>query len=243
MAQHYGARDPLTGVSDNGLIFYINPQLKQSWDPTSETVVSVVTDLVNGQVCTATDMTSDEDGYFVFNGTSSMIDTNSTYINTGGSYTLSSSTSDYTLEAWIYVETSQGTTTSADSIIGSTSSVGVGMQVGISGSVPRINFAARSTSNFYGSTFSYNQWYHVVWAHDYGNTSTVYMNGAQDVTSTGSSYNIASGTYGNITMGNSSGRVTGFYDGKMGPVRMYNRAITLAEVTQNFNAARAKFGL
>lgn len=241
MAQHYGTRNPMGGgISTNGLIFYIHPQLKQCWDGNTN---SPIVDLVGGQICSSSGITADNNGYFIFNGSSSIIDTNSTYINTGGSYTLSSSVSDYTLEAWIYVETSQGTTTNADSIIGSTSSIGVGMQVGESGGLPRINFGARSTSNFYGSTFSYNQWYHVVWAHDYGNISTVYMNGVQDVTSSGSSYNISSGTYGNITIGNSSSRVTGYYDGKMGPVRMYNRAITSTEVTQNFNASRAKFGV
>jgi hypothetical protein len=240
MSLNYGPRDPLRGgITTDGLIFYIHPQLKQCWNGSDNYML----DLISNNVCTVTDVTADTNGNFIFNGTTSIIDTNNTYIDNGTPYTLSSSTSDYTLEAWIYVETSQGSTTDADSIIGSTGSVGVGMQVGISGSSPRINFGARSTSNFYGSTFSYNQWYHVVWSHDYGNISTVYMNGVQDLTSSGGSYNIISGTYGNITIGNSSNRVTGFYDGKMGPIRMYNRAITQTEVTQNFNSSKAKYGL
>lgn len=242
MSQHYGAKDPLKGaVSTTGLIFYIHPHLKQCWDGNSTNLL----DLVNGQVCTLSNITRDTaDGNFVFNGSSSKIDTNSTYIDVGGDYTLSSSVDDYTLEAWIYVETSQGTTTNADSIIGSTSIVGVGMQVGITGSVPRINFAARSTSNFYGSNFSYNTWRHVVWAHDTGVGSTVYVNGVQETTASGGSYDISGASgFGNITIGNSSGRVNGWYDGKMGPIRMYNRAITSTEALQNFNASRAKYGL
>ena len=236
----YGVLDPLKGgIATDGLILYLHPQLKTCWDGSSTSI----TDLVGGQVCTASNLTADTNGNFVFNGSNTKIDTNNSYINNGTAYTLSSSVSDYTLEAWIYVETSQGTTTSADSIIGSTSDVGVGMQVGISGSSPRINFGARNTSNFYGSTFNYNQWYHVVWAHDYGVTSKVYMNGVLDTTSTGSSYNIAGSSWGNITIGNSSGRVTGFYDGKMGPIRMYNRALTENEALQNFNASKLRYGL
>jgi len=240
MGQHYGARDPLTGIVSDGLIFYIHPQIKKCWDGNTN---SNIIDLVAGQSCTPTAITTDDNGYFVFNGTSSKIDTNNTYIDNGTSYTLSSSDDDYTLEAWIYVETSQGTTTNADSIIGSTSSVGVGMQVGISSSVPKINYAARSTSNFYSSSLAYNAWYHVVFAHQHSSFTSTYINGAVDVNSSSTSYGINAGTYGNMTIGNSSSRVTGFYDGKMGPIRIYNKGLSAAEVTQNFNASRAKFGV
>lgn len=241
MAQRYGVSDPLRGVASDGLIFYIHPQLKQCWDGN---VNSPIIDLVDGQKCTPTDMATDTNGYFVFNGTSSMINTNRQYID-DGAYSLSSTTDDYTLEAWIYVETSQGTTTNADSIIGSQGSYGVGMQVGINGTVPRINHGARSTSNFYSSNLTYNSWYHIVWSHDTGVGSTVYHNGVSDTTSSGSSYQISStsANWGNMTIGNSSNRVSGYYDGKMGPIRMYNRAITSEEVTRNFNASRAKFGV
>lgn len=238
MSQHYGSRDPLASIVSDGLIFYIHPQLKASSAGGND-----IYDLVNSQYCTGTNVTYDTNHNFVFNGSTSLIDTNTSYIDVGGDYTLSSSVSDYTLEAWIYVESSQGTTTTADSIIGSTSSVGVGMQVGSSGGLPRINFGARSTSNFYGSTFSYNTWNHVVWAHNYGVGSTVYMNGSVDVTASGGSYNISGSSWGNITIGNSSGRVTGYYDGKMGPIRMYNRALNSSEVTTNFAASRAKYGI
>lgn len=239
MAQHYGARDPLTGIVSDGLVFYIHPQIKKSWNSANDTIVK---DLVSGQICTATDITADDNGYFVFNGTTSKIDTNRTYID-DTSPSISSTNDDYTLEAWIYVETSQGTTTNADSIIGSTSSVGVGMQVGIASSLPKINYGARSTSNFYSSSLAYNTWYHVVFAHQHSSFTSTYINGAVDINSSSTSYGINAGTYGNMTIGNSSSRVTGFYDGKMGPIRIYNKGLSAAEVTQNFNASKAKFGL
>lgn len=241
MSQHYGARDPLSGVVSDGLVFYIHPQIKKCWDGNTN---SNIIDLVAGQTCTPTAITADDNGYFVFNGTSSMINTNRQYID-DTSPSLSSSTDDYTLEAWIYVETSQGTTTDADSIIGSQGSYGVGMQVGINGSVPRVNFGARNTSNFYSGNLTYNAWYHICWSHDTGVGSTVYHNGVNNTGSSGGSYQISgtSADWGNMTIGNSSSRVTGFYDGKMGPIRMYNKALSAAEVTQNFNASKAKFGL
>lgn len=240
MAQHYGARDPLSGITSSGLVLFIHPSLKQCYNGGS-----TITDLVNGFSYTASNMSLDQSGNFVFNGSNSNIQTGQSMIDNGTSYTLSSSSDDYTLEAWIYVETSSGTTTNADSIIGSSGSYGVGMQVAINGSVPRINFGARNTSNFYGNNFTYNSWKHVVWSHDTGVGSTVYMNGSQDITSTGSSYQISgtSSDWGTIGIGYSSPRVTGYFDGKMGPIRMYNRAITSTEVAKNFNASKARYGL
>jgi len=95
-------------------------------------------------------------GSIEFDGTNDYVDLGGkTYIGSGEIET-GEANGNYTLEAWINVRSSQGTATNADSIVGSTSTYGVGMQVGISGSSPRINYGARGTSNFYSSTFSYN---------------------------------------------------------------------------------------
>ena len=34
-----------------------------------------------------------------------------------------------------------------------------------------------------------------------------------------------------------------YFDGKMGPVRSYNRALSATEVLQNYNATKGRFGL
>jgi hypothetical protein len=71
------------------------------------------------------------------------------------------------------------------------------------------------------------------------------MNGGQDVTSSGASYQISgtSSDWGTIGIGYSNPRVPYYFDGKMGPIRMYNRAITSTEVAKNFNASKARYGL
>lgn len=236
MGVSYGPR-----ITTDGLIMRIDPASLRSYPGTG----SSITDVASGRVGTISGVTI-SDGTFDFDGVNDLIDMNNSYIDqTSNTLTSGNSTgqSDYTLEAWIYVRTSQGTTTDADSIIGSTSNEGVGMQVGVSGGNPRMNFGARNTSNFYGSQFSYNQWYHVVFCHQHLSFTNVYMNGELDVTSSNSSYSIAAGTYGDITIGNSSGRVTGFFDGKMGPLSIYNKGLSESEVRKNFVASRARFGL
>jgi hypothetical protein len=239
MGIHYNGKDPLMSIVSDGLIFYVHPALKASYSGFGNDVY----DLVDGHLCTMRGTNMHVAGEtFVFNGSDDYIDLNRTYID-DGTYTLSSSTDDYTLEAWIYVETSQGTTTNADSIIGSQSDYGVGMQVGTSSSLPRVNHGARNTSNFYSSTLVYSTWYHVLWAHDHGDASKVYINGVLDTTSSGSSYDIASTSWSDMSIGHSGSRVSGYFDGKMGPIRVYNRALTATEVLRNFNASKARYGL
>ena len=234
MSQAYGPN-----IVTEDLIMLVDPANPKCYSGSG----TAVKDLVRGQVGTMNgSMTVDADKRFVFDGSNDYINMNKTYI--GGDDIAFSDATHYTLEAWIYVHTSQGTTTSADSIVGNRSSYGVGMQVGISNSNPRINFGARSTSNFYGSEFSYNQWYHVVWAKQDNSFTRVFMNGVLDTTSSITSYDVPSGqAYSNMSIGNSSGRVTGFYDGLMGPVAIYKRGLSDAEIIQNFNAHRGRFGV
>ena len=236
MGVSYGPR-----ITTDGLTMRIDPASLRSYPGTG----SSITDVASGRVGTIFSVTI-SDGTFDFDGVNDLIDMNNSYIDqTSNTLTSGSSTgqSNYTLEAWIYVRTSQGTTTDADSIIGSTSTYGVGMQVGVSNGNPRMNFGARGTSNFYGSEFSYNQWYHLVFCHEHTSFTRVYMNGELDVTSSAASYSIAGSNYGDITIGNSSGRVTGFFDGKMGPLSIYNKGLSESEVRKNFVAHRARFGL
>ena len=227
-----------TSIVRDGLVLLLDAANVKSYPGSGTTV----TDLVSGRTGTMTGGVSITNGEFVFDGVDDRIDMGNSYIDQS-EFTMSQVDSHYTLEAWIYVESSQGSTTDADSIIGSTGNVGVGMQVGISGSLPRVNFAARGTSNFYSSTFNYNEWVHVVFSHQQGSYTRVFLNGQLDVTSSSTSYNILTGTHGNITIGNSSPRVTGYFDGKMGPLSIYNRGLTDAEVNQNYQALRGRYGI
>lgn len=242
MAAHAGPDDPLKGgVVTDSLIFYIHPALKESYPGTGTTV----TDLVGGRSVTMSGSgIGVQRGRFTFNGTDDKMDVGSSLIDVGGDYTLSSTDDDYTLEAWIRPRTSAGTTTSADSIMGSTGSIGVGMQLGISGGNPRVNYAARSTSNFYSSVLGgYNTWYHVVFAHQQDSFTRTFINGTLDVTSSNASYSISGGTFGNMMIGDSNPRITGRFDGFMGPVRIYKKGLSDAEIVQNYNASRKRFGL
>tara|TARA_R100001509_G_scaffold164991_1_gene144586 strand:- start:1000 stop:1713 length:714 start_codon:yes stop_codon:yes gene_type:complete len=183
-------------------------------------------------------------GSIEFDGTDDFVDLNGkTYIGSGEIET-GESNGNYTLEAWINVRSSQGTTTNADSIIGNTSSHGVGMQVGVSGGNPRINYGARSTSNFYSSQFSYNTWTHVCLSRIAGTSVRSYLNGQFDTSTGTNNLEVTTGeSYSEMRIGNSSSRVTGYYDGYISIVRIYKIGLTDEQVQQNYNALRGRFGL
>jgi len=191
--------------------------------------------------------------YSSFGGGSIEFDGTNDYVDLGGKTYIGSgeiergeANGNYTLEAWINVRSSQGTNTNADSIVGNTTFYGVGMQVGISGSSPRINYGARGTTNFYGSTFSYNTWTHVVLSRIGGTSVRTYLNGQFDTSTGKNNLEVTGGQsyeYGAMQIGNSSTRIDGYYDGYISIVRIYKIGLTDEQVKQNFNATRSRFGI
>ena len=183
------------------------------------------------------------DGWMDFSGTNSQIVVDSNLVGSGLIAT-GDANSEYTLEAWIYVRTSAGGTTDSDAIMGHTSDRGVGFQVGISGGSPRINYGARFTSNFYGPTFNYNEWRHIVLTRDGTDGPIAYENNTQVGSLSDIDLDIESGfTIGDFNLGYCQPRITGRFDGLIGEARVYNTALSADEVSQNFNATRSKYGV
>lgn len=74
-----------------------------------------------------------------------------------------------------------------------------------------------------------------------GSTETVYKNG----TLIGSRTLVAAPNYtdtGNVTLG-SRNDGTLFYNGRLANIKLYNRVLTAAEVLQNYNTTKSRFGL
>jgi hypothetical protein len=83
-----------------------------------------------------------------------------------------------------------------------------------------------------------NQWSNLVMTRDVGNNMRVYLNG------TGSTSN--SQSYSNTIQMNQIGRYSNFTNqyntrGSIGEVKIYNRALSATEISQNYNANRKKY--
>ena len=83
------------------------------------------------------------------------------------------------------------------------------------------------------------QWYHFVGTFDGASTTTLYVNGTQDIQQTNMSNQPTSLANTPFRIGN----YAGVLDGRIGQVRFYNRDLSATEVSQNFNATKGKYGL
>jgi hypothetical protein len=96
-------------------------------------------------------------------------------------------------------------------------------------------------ANYGSNVASLNTWYHVMCVRD-GGTSYIYVNGSLDSTqSLSASTGWNSGTVLDIGK-RSVPTVPDYYNGDIAEIRMYNRALNSTEITQNWNATKAKYG-
>jgi hypothetical protein len=97
-------------------------------------------------------------------------------------------------------------------------------------------------------TFTYIRQQFKYYSFTYNNstkTVTTYMDGVQQATSTNASYGWTLNTTNRTTrIGiNWQGGWGTYYNMKIGGVHIHNRALTAAEIRQNFNASRGRFGI
>tara|TARA_R100000734_G_C3280437_1_gene74190 strand:- start:94 stop:825 length:732 start_codon:yes stop_codon:yes gene_type:complete len=97
-------------------------------------------------------------------------------------------------------------------------------------------------------TFTYVRQQFKYYSFTYDNSSktvTTYMDGVQQATSTSSNYAWTVNTVNRKThIGrNHQGGWGNYYNMKMGAVHIHNRALTAAEVEQNYNALKGRYGI
>lgn len=168
----------------------------------------------------------------VFNGTTSLVNLGTP---SGGNITTS-----WTLESWIRPTTS-GEGSAGRVYQHSTGSL-TGFICSLSGTSPanlRLDTYAISGFNaVLSSCVTLNTWQQVVWAFSAGSV-TFYVNGSSVGTS---SITSPSAYTGSDYIGNNSG-ATNTFNGSISLVRLYRNTLTAAEVLQNFNAHRSRYGI
>jgi hypothetical protein len=191
-----------------------------------------ILDLTNNNTITATSLTYASDNTFSFNGSSSYLT-----IPTSSSLDI---TSAITLAAWIKPTTSAG----FPGIIakGYATSGGYSLQLRTDNSLWFELDTATSARSFYNPSstlVSLNVWSYIVATYD-GTTMNIYIN----------SQKVGAGFAQSITIGVISTAVTigqlpgyGYLNGHISAAQIYNRGLSAAEVAQNFNALRGRYGL
>ena len=95
-------------------------------------------------------------------------------------------------------------------------------------------------NNYTDSTLEFGEWNHIVFTKD-GNTNKYYRNTSVKNTTTTAATIPSDTTNAKIgTWNHTTGRE---FKGKIASIRIYTKALTEAEITQNFNAQKSRFGL
>jgi|DEB0MinimDraft_10_1074344.scaffolds.fasta_scaffold129485_1 hypothetical protein len=177
--------------------------------------------------------------YSSLNGGSLNFDGTNQYVDLGTS-TDFNLPGDFSLDAWIQLDTTK------DNVI-----FNIGDHAGSSGIVfyafnnsnNALSVVTNSAVAFSSGTVPLTTWTHTALVRS-GSTNTLYINGTSIGTFTNSATFSGSGNaylgvnYLNGTFG------TGYFDGKISSARLYKgKALTAAEIQQNFNALRGRFGI
>jgi hypothetical protein len=237
--QNYNAlstKYSLPPVSTN-LVSYYNPGSTASYTGTGTTL----TDLSgSGLTGTLTNITYTSP-YFTYNGTSATTSVADNALLEPGS-------GDWTIEAWVYYSVIAG---SSRVLVGKTdgglaSDWGYGIRTGSNGGtyLEVGNGTTSVTSPSY--TVTTGQWYQIVgvWTNVASNSIALYVNGMSQGSNSHSFASIRNTTrplyFGSFDGGATFGQ---WFNGRMGIVRLYSKALSAGEVLQNYNADRSTYGI
>jgi len=213
-------------IVGKGLVFCVDAKNKQSYAGSG----TAWNDLIGSNNGTLTNgPTHNANGYMTFDGTNDF--------STHGNASSVQFTNNFSAEIWVRPHAIDQDTTIFSRDDGSNRQWWIFLQNNES-----IWWSIENVGNAQSPTGLYtaNNWFHICGTYD-GSTMVNYVNGTARTTTTGVSGNVNSGTAA-LNIGNRDNDDR-HLDGDVGCARLYNRALSAAEVLQNFNAQRARFGI
>jgi len=222
----------IVNLTTNGLVLYYDPSSVSSYPGSGTTI----TDLSgNGRNGTMSNITYTYP-YFTYNGSSSQI-------SIADNALLEPESGDWTMEVWVNQSVSGN-----DVVLGKFPAGGATVSYSIRTTNTSYYAQVASNSGFQNSTTHVGTigiWYQIVYVFTNvaANTFQTFVNGAS-IGSVGHSLTSLLNTTTNLYIGSyNNGEYAQWFDGKIGITRLYNRALTSAEVLNNYNVDKSKYGL
>lgn len=224
----------------SGLVLWYDPSNASSYSGSGTTINSLApTTNLSGTMSNITYTNP----YFTYNGTNSQVSIADNALLEPGS-------GSWTMEVWV-----NQTVAGNDVVLGKFDPGGLTQDVSYSIRTTSTTYYAQfSSGSGSGSTLFVNStnkvgtlgtWYQLVYVFTNGATKTLqtFVNGSSIGTV---SHNLASilNTSANLYLGSyNNGEYAQWFDGKIGITRLYNTALTSAQVLQNYTANRGLYGL
>ena len=215
-------------IVDNGLVFAIDAGSGRSY-PGSGTTVTDLVGTNNGTLTNGVGYSSANGGSFTFDGTDDVI------ITPGTAATNISTT--LTAEAWVYYESGNGRIFQKDGS-GYTRCWEMGGYGGYFRTELWHSNGIGMPDSTAPSALTVNGWTYIAMTFD-GTDVKMYQN-AVLVKTINFPGNIRTDINTPLTIGGHWGAGE-YFDGNIGPTRLYNQALTAAQVTQNYNAQKSRF--
>lgn len=191
--------------------------------------------LQNGPVYSGTN-----NGFFTLDGTNDYILANNTSLNSRFSTT---SVSHFT---WVYPTGSGIIVTELGSTTINSDWHDSNIEISSGGAFSFSTWHESLANKVVSSSRSFNNWYYVGFTYN-GTTLTAYINGSSIGTTNftrSAPYNNGKQTHYALFATESTNMGTGGYGiGRVASFSVYNRSLTAAEVAENFNALRGRFGI
>jgi hypothetical protein len=230
-----GGRTDPAGIVTDGLVLWLDAGITSSYPTSGTTWTDLSGNRNNGTLTNGPTFNSANGGSIVFDGVND-------YASINNATTLNFSTA-LTISFWFF----SGTTHSYLYLKGRTDADNYNPYLRTDGYYAWTGVSGRSQFNPPAGFINSNTWYNITVTHISGNNPQIYRNG---VLATGYTYTEGNGS---LALGTNSNPVSinadiprgviGQFDGKIGVIMAYARAITASEVLQNFNTQKARFGL
>jgi hypothetical protein len=225
-------------VTTSSLVLYYDPSDNASYPGTGTTLTNLQGTGLNGTM-TALAYTNP---YLTYNGTTSQV-------SIADNAALEPGSGDWTIEAWIRYNVIAGKTRTYVSKTnggGGSADWGYGLRTNSATSTTYMEVGNGTTSLSSPSTsVTTGVWYQIVgvWTNVASNSIALYKNGAL-VGSSSHSFTSIRNTTNPLYLGNYNGNeFAQQFDGDMGIVRIYSKALSAAEVLNNYDANKALYGL
>ena len=229
---------PAVPVTTN-LVLYYDPSNSSSYPGTGTTINDLSGNGLNGSMSGITFTTP----YFTYNGTSSQV-------RIANNALLQPGSGDWTMEVWV-----NQSVLGNDVVLGKFDNGGLSQDVSYSIRTTNTTYYAQYGSgsgtgpNLFANSTSYvgtvGTWYQLVYVFTNvaSNTIETFANGVSIGTV---SHSLASmlNTTNPLYIGSyNGGEFPQWFEGKIGITRLYNASLTSAQVLQNYNADKSKYGL
>jgi hypothetical protein len=237
--------DALKNVYKNGdfvvdnLKLYFNPASYLSYPSSGTTVTDLTGNSLDGTLSNITFTNP----YFTLNGSNSTISAPDSSLIEPGSGNL-------TVEVWVNYSVIAGSSRCVLSKTDGPNSADWGYGIRTNSSGLTYMEVGNGTTTLNSPTYfvTTNTWYQIVgvFTNVASNSIALYVNGVNQGTSTTHSFVSVKNTTHALSIGSFDNNIGGFgqwFNGKMGIVRIYNSALSASDVSKNFEANRATYGI